>query len=256
VTSATATSQSMARRLGEFKQMEVAVLKAVVLAGGLGTRLRERVVDLPKPMIPVSGRPFLEYVLDRLVEGGVRKVILSVGYRADSIRSHFGTDYRGASLRYAVEAEPLGTGGAIMFALRDEDKYPVLVLNGDTFLALDYRTFVHWYREDPTSVAIVLKKVPDVSRFGSVTIQKGRVTGFVEKGRSGSGLVNAGVYIVCPTVFSEFGVSGKFSFEADFLERYCDSLKPRAYITDAYFIDIGIPEDFERAQRELRVAPL
>jgi D-glycero-alpha-D-manno-heptose 1-phosphate guanylyltransferase len=241
----------MVRRLGESKPAKIIVMKAVILAGGLGTRLRERIVDLPKPMIPISGRPFLEYVLDRLVKGGVREVTLSVGYRAESIQSHFGTNYRGATLRYTVEAEPLGTGGAIVLALRGHNDDPVLVLNGDTLLALDYSALVHWYEQNPTPVAIVLKKVPDVSRFGSVTMVNGRVTGFIEKGQTGSGLINAGVYIVCPKVFSKFKISEKFSFEMDFMQRYCSMLQPRAYITSAYFIDIGIPEDFDRAQREL-----
>lgn len=231
-------------------------MKAIVLAGGLGTRLRERARGLPKPMALVAGRPFLEYVLDRLIEGGVSDITLSVGYQAESIQSHFGTNYRGATLRYAVEAEPLGTGGAIAFALHGQDDDPVLVLNGDTFLALDYRNLVHWYEQNPTPVAIVLRKVPDVARFGAVIMERERVTGFAEKGKAGPDLINAGVYIVCPKVFSTFGVSGKFGFEADFLERYCNVLKPRAYVTDAYFIDIGIPEDFDRAQRELRTTVL
>lgn len=226
-------------------------MKAIVLSGGLGTRLRERVPNLPKPMAPIAGRPFLEYVLDRLISGGVRDVILSVGYRAELIQAHFGRSYRGATVRYAVDLTPLGTGGAIAHALRDEGPNPVLVLNGDTLLNIDFGALVGWYEEAPAQVAMALKPVVDVARYGAIMLDGERVVGFVEKGRSGPGLINAGVYIVRPEMFSEFGLSGKFSFETDLLQRYCDSIQPRAYVTDAYFIDIGIPEDFDRAQREL-----
>ena len=226
-------------------------MKAIVLAGGLGTRLRERVPELPKPMAPVAGHPFLEYVLDRLVAGGVREIILSIGYRADVIMAHFGHAYRDAVVSYAVETEPLGTGGAIAHALRGKGNDPVLVLNGDTLLNIDYGELIRWYARAPTQVAMVLREVPDVARYGSVLMSGERVSGFVEKGKSGPGLINAGVYVVQPGVFETFGLSGKFSFEADFLQRHCDVISPRAFLTDAYFIDIGVPEDYDRAQREL-----
>lgn len=226
-------------------------MKAILLAGGLGTRLKARVPDLPKPMAPVAGRPFLEYVLDRLVAGGVKEVILSVGYRADAIEAHFGVVYRGIVLRYAVETEPLGTGGAIVHALHGEGRAPVLVLNGDTFLQIDIAGLIRWYMEAPSLVAMVLKETPDVSRYGSVILDMDKVAGFAEKGRAGAGLINAGIYVLMPEVFDRPELSGKFSFEADVLQRYCSELKPRAFVTDGYFIDIGIPEDFDRAQREL-----
>ena len=226
-------------------------MKAIVLAGGFGTRLRERVPSLPKPMAPVAGHPFLEYVMNRLISGGVSEIILSVGYRADSIMNHFGKIYRDTVVSYAIETEPLGTGGAIVHALRGIDDKPVLVINGDTFLDIDYGKLICSYTEAPTQVAIVLRKVPDISRYGSVLVSDERVTGFQEKGDSGPGLINAGVYIVQPGIFEEHGLSGKFSFETDCLQQYCAALSPRAFLTDAYFIDIGIPDDYDRAQQEL-----
>jgi len=226
-------------------------MKAIILAGGLGSRLRERVPDLPKPMAPVASRPFLEYVLDRLISGGINEIILSVGYRADVIMAHFEHAYRNAVVNYAVETEPLGTGGAIAHALCGKGDDPVLVLNGDTFLNIDYGEFIRWYAQLPTQVAMVLSEVPDVARYGSVLVSDERVSGFVEKGKVGPGLINAGVYIVHPGVFETLGLSGKYSFEADLLERHCEALSPRAYLTDAYFIDIGIPDDYDRAQLEL-----
>ncbi len=226
-------------------------MKAVVLAGGLGTRIRERVADVPKAMAPVAGHPFIEYVLDRLLAGGFTDIILSVGYRYQAIADHFGTRYRGASLEYVVESEPLGTGGGIRYALPKDEPDAVLVLNGDTLLDVDIRAFLAWYRERPVPLAVVLRQVEDVARFGAVELCGDTVTSFAEKGPHGPGLINAGMYLIQPGVFDPYELPQKFSFETDFLQRYCTELKPRAYITQAYFIDIGVPADYDRAQLEL-----
>ena len=226
-------------------------MRAVVLAGGFGTRLRERVPDLPKPMAPVAGRPFVEYVLDQLIAGGIDDVILSVGYRAETIMAHFGKAYRGASLSYAVESEPLGTGGAIVHALRGGGDEPALIWNGDTFLNVDVDALIRWYAAAPSQVAMVLRNVSDASRYGTVLLAEDRVAGFTEKGSTGPGLINAGIYVVMPEVFDTLRLPPKFSFETDLLQAHCQTLKPRAFVTDAYFIDIGVPEDFDRAQLEL-----
>ena len=225
--------------------------KAIILAGGRGERLQSAVPDLPKPMAPVGGRPFLEYILDGLVKGNVTDVILSVGYGAEVIQKHFGHSYRTIQLRYSRENFPLGTGGAIALALKKEDTSPVLVLNGDTLIEIDYPALIAWYVKDPSLVAIVLRHVPNVSRFGAVALLDERVVGFQEKGQHGPGLVNAGVYIVRPEVFSRYVTGESFSFETDFLQQYCRDLHPRARITAGYFIDIGTPEDYERAQKEV-----
>lgn len=229
-------------------------MKAVVLAGGLGTRLRERVPELPKPLAPVAGRPFLAWVLDALVRHGFQDIVLSVGYRWELIRTQFGASYRGASITYAVETEPLGTGGAVALAFESAGMAgdeAALVLNGDTFLDLDFAALRAWYGAAPAAAAMVLRAVDDVARYGSVETVAGRVTGFFEKGRSGPGLINAGVYILQADVFARFGLAGRFGLETDLLQRYCNSLVPLARITDAYFIDIGVPEDYDRAQTEL-----
>ncbi len=226
-------------------------MKAIILAGGFGTRLQGRVPNLPKPMAPIAGRPFLEYVLERLTSGGVRDIILSTGYRASDISSYFGATFHESTLRYVIETEPLGTGGAITYALRNEGAAPVLVLNGDTLLDIDLNNLIGWYNKEQPTVAMVLREVPDTSRYGSVITSGDLVTGFAEKGKSGSGLINAGMYIIHPEIFPAYEVPDKFSFEVDFLQRFCVSLKPRAYVCKDYFIDIGIPDDFERAQSEL-----
>jgi D-glycero-alpha-D-manno-heptose 1-phosphate guanylyltransferase len=229
-------------------------MKAVVLAGGLGTRLRERVPDLPKPMAPVAGRPFLAYVLDALVRDGFSAIVLSVGYRWEAIQAHFGSSYRGAAITYAVEEEPLGTGGAVAHAFAEAGitgTQPALVVNGDTFLALDFAALRDWYEEAPGACAMVLRQVDDTSRYGSVSVADGMVSGFAEKGRSGPGLINAGVYVLQANVFARFGLEGRFALEADLLQGHCAALGARAFETAAWFIDIGVPQDFDRAQTEL-----
>jgi len=224
-------------------------MKAIILAGGAGTRLRSLVPDVPKPMAPIAGRPFLEYLIERLVQGGVTDLVLSVGHRADSIARHFGPAWGGAAISYAVETEPLGTGGAIAFAAREFTDNAILVVNGDTYLGIDFADLMAWgASEMPSMAGIVLRRVENVARYGAVLCTGGVVQGFVEKGHVGPGLINAGIYLLNPTTFARFGLSGRFSLEADLLQPHAEALHLRAYITDSFFIDIGIPDDYLRAQ--------
>jgi D-glycero-alpha-D-manno-heptose 1-phosphate guanylyltransferase len=227
------------------------IRKAMILAGGRGERLQTIVSHLPKPMAPVGRRPFLEYLLDELVDAGVTDVILSVGYRGETIREHFGDSYRSISLRYSVETFPLGTGGAMVLGLKEEDSSPVLVLNGDTLIEVDYKALAHWYDGVTSPLGVVLCRVPDTSRYGSVVRSGNRVVEFLEKGKNGPGLINAGMYVIRPTLFSLYPCGERFSFETDLLQRHCFDLQPPSFVTDGYFIDIGTPEDYDRAQREL-----
>lgn len=224
---------------------------AIILAGGFGTRLRSRVADLPKPMAPIAGRPFLAYLLDRLQEFAYSRVILSVGYRADAIESCFGNHYGDLELIYSHEDEPLGTGGAILRAIKRCDDASALVLNGDTFLELDYRRFSDFHQRSGGALSLTLREVPDSGRYGRVVIENGRVVDFSEKGAIGTGWINAGVYLLRRDIFDGLPLPEKFSFELDFLVRYCPLIRPQAFCTDDYMIDIGIPEDFDRAQTEL-----
>lgn len=203
-------------------------------------------------MVPVAGRPFLEYVLDGLITGGIRSITLSVGYKAETIQAHFGNSYRGAIIEYAIEPYPLGTGGAIENALGDNE-CPALVLNGDTLVRIDFDRLVDWYQSDPVPVAIVLRQMNNVARYGAAILQGEHISGFAEKGLSGPGYINAGVYVINPAVFSSFDLPEKFGFESEVLQKHCEELRPRAYLTQAYFIDIGIPADLERANVELGI---
>jgi len=228
-------------------------MKVIILAGGLGTRLRHLVPNLPKPMAPVGGRPFLEYMIERLIEAGLEDIVMSVGYRADTIRDHFGASWRGASITYAEEQEPLGTGGAIANAVKHSPAEEVLLLNGDAFLDLDFKAFLDWRRHKgrASPLSMVLRQVEAVDRYGAVRCQDGVVVGYAEKGGSGPGLINAGVYILDTDLFRRFGLKPPFSFETELLQARVTQLRPTAFITDAYFIDIGVEQDFIRAQTEV-----
>lgn len=226
-------------------------MRVVVLAGGLGTRLRERVADTPKPMASIAGRPFLAYVLERLPKECISRITLSVGYKWEQIREYFGDDFNGIPLHYAVETEPLGTGGAIVHALEGNIDDPIMVLNGDSLLNLDFTTLVRWYLEDRVPLAMVVRPISDVSRYGSLSIDEGLVTTFHEKGKTGAGIINAGIYCLQPQIFADYHDGDQFSMEKDLLEPKIRTLKIKTWTSNDYFIDIGIPEDYDRAQIEL-----
>jgi D-glycero-alpha-D-manno-heptose 1-phosphate guanylyltransferase len=222
-------------------------MEAIVLAGGFGTRLRALVADVPKPMAPVAGRPFLEYVLASLAAKGVQHVVLSVGYLGDTISRHFGRRYEGLTLDYAVEVDPLGTGGAVAASLALCTQDHQLVLNGDTFVDLEVQALErHW--QSHRRAIIVAREVPDVSRYGQLQVQDQRVLSFSEKGGQGPGIINAGVYVLPRNIFAQGTPPAPFSIETDFLAAYVSKHHTDAFVTRGEFIDIGVPEDYLRAQ--------
>jgi D-glycero-alpha-D-manno-heptose 1-phosphate guanylyltransferase len=231
-------------------------MKAIILVGGFGTRLRSVLPDLPKPMAPIKGKPFLAYLLEYLQQQGITRVIFPVHYLGEKIRAYFQSHYAGIRIEYVEEQEPLGTGGAILNALavtEDSAEEPVFVLNGDTFVALDYRAMYQEQVVSGSSFVMALRKVDDCSRYGKVMTQDHHVVAFREKGEAGPGYINAGVYLIDPTLFDKYSLPPVFSFEKDFMLPYTGILRPRAFIADDYFIDIGIPEDYARAAQELPV---
>lgn len=229
-------------------------MDAIVLAGGLGTRLRSVVPDLPKPMAPVGGRPFLEWLLEDLARADVRHVVLAVGYRYEAIQEHFGTHYGALALSYAIEQEPLGTGGAIRQAMRYAGGGEVLVLNGDTYLELDYSALLAAHRQAKAAITMTACHVGDVDRFGALDLKGDRVAGFAEKGRAGAGFINGGVYLLTQTLFDGAVLPERFSFESDFLLPQLARLHPLAFPVTGAFIDIGVPEDYARAEQVMREA--
>jgi len=225
-------------------------MEAIVLAGGFGTRLREVVPDLPKPMAPVAGRPFLEILLAVLARKGFCRVVLSLGYMADKVTSHFGVQFAGMELVYEVEDTPLGTGGALRQALEHCNADHVFVFNGDTYLDLEVdKIEAHWNVHK--SPIIVAREVPDTARYGRLHTSGGRVIGFLEKGMSGPGLINAGCYVLPVTILNEFTLGQSFSLENDYLANAVGGERIDLFVTSGHFIDIGVPEDYARAQVEL-----
>jgi len=225
-------------------------MEAVVLAGGLGTRLRALVPDVPKPMAPVAGRPFLEILLAHLARKRFDRVVLSVGYLADTILQHFGDSYAGMEILYEVESQPLGTGGALRQALRRCESDRVFVFNGDTFLDLEVEEAWRVGAAERQPV-IVARTVPDTSRFGVVELDGHRVTGFRERGTHHPGLINAGSYLLPRDIFEGETLPDAFSLERDFLPAAVKRRDFLVFVTRGSFIDIGVPEDYQRAQTQL-----
>lgn len=225
-------------------------MEAIVLAGGFGTRLQGVVSDLPKPMAPVAGRPFLEILLSMLARKGFTRVILSLGFMSEKIISHFGDNYLGMDIIYEVESQPLGTGGAIRAALVHCVTDHAFIFNGDTYLDLEVDALEYLWQKSHNPL-IVVREVLDTSRFGRVDIAKGRVTAFLEKGESGLGLINAGCYVLPKHGLDEFSHGQTFSIETEFFIKNLQRIRFDAFITEGSFIDIGEPVDYALAQIEL-----
>lgn len=223
-------------------------MEAIVLAGGFGTRLRTVVSDVPKPMAPVAGRPFLCYLLDDLARQGYGHVVLATGYLHETVEEYFGHRYRDLSVDYAQETSPLGTGGAIVNGLQHCAEECVTVLNGDTLFRVSHDALLH----DCGRLSMLLRRVPDAGRYGSVEVdpESGLVTAFREKDPSaGAGLINAGVYRLHRSLLEGFAAGHPFSFEREVLQALQEPI--HGFPMDGYFIDIGVPDDYRRAQTEL-----
>lgn len=233
-------------------------IPAIILAGGLGTRLRDVVKELPKPMAPVNGKPFLHYAFMYLKQQSVNRVILSVGYKSDAIMDYFGDTYNGISIMYMEEKEPLGTGGGIYHAasLCDEDAF---ILNGDTFFDVNLGELKQFYTHYNADIALSLKPMRNFDRYGTVEVNAdNRITNFAEKQMMQEGLINGGVYLLSKDCFHKIEemrgevLPQKFSFEKEVLEKYVNDLRFYGKSFDNYFIDIGIPEDYLKSQTDFR----
>jgi D-glycero-alpha-D-manno-heptose 1-phosphate guanylyltransferase len=226
------------------------MMEAIVLAGGFGTRLREVVPDLPKPMAPIAGQPFLEILLASLARKGMKRVVLSLGFMAEKISAYFGASFAGMELDYVVEEEPLGTGGATRLAMTHCDANHVFVFNGDTFLDLEVGSVeAHWQKH--RLPIIVGRDVSDTARYGRLLFAHGQVKGFSEKGVSGPGLINAGCYVFNRGQLDGFDLNEAFSLEANYLTQAVARMRFDLFLTLGQFIDIGLPEDYVRAQTDL-----
>ncbi len=222
-------------------------MEAIILAGGFGTRLKPCVENLPKPLAPIGGRPFLHYLLDYLYTNGVHRAIISTGYLAEYIEETIGRFYRGMVIDYCREESPLGTGGAIKKALgMCRDGYAVAV-NGDSFFDVDLFEMQKLHEESCCPITLAAREVPWAEHSGFLTVNNGRLSGFREKGVKSAGLINGGIYFIDKNILDGIAEE-KFSFEKLILESgYC----PVAVLeSKGYFIDIGIPENYRKAVAE------
>ena len=222
-------------------------MEALVLAGGFGTRLRQVVADVPKPMAPIAGRPFLEILLRTLSKKGFSRVTLSLGFMAEKISENFGSRFAELDLAYVVEDAPLGTGGAVRLALKECTQDHVFIFNGDTYLDLEAHSLEQQWQVNRNPI-IVAKEVLDTTRYGRLIVDSGQVTSFAEKGTKGPGLINAGCYVLATDALARFPLNHPFSIEIGYFVPEVAGATVEVFQSDGLFIDIGIPEDYARAQ--------
>ena len=223
--------------------------EAIILAGGLGTRLRSEVPNVPKPMAPIRDRPLLEYLLDYWIKCGVESFILSVGYMSEKIKLHFGNNYKGAKISYSYESEPLGTGGGLLLALQKTKEQNVLVLNGDTLFKVPLIDFLKFHKKQNSIMSISLFQFREKERFGAIRLdQNNYVTSMNPKSSDLSGDANGGVYLIRVKSFIDIFkniINKKISLEEDLIKTLVDSnydISGKLY--KKTFIDIGTPKDF------------
>lgn len=222
--------------------------EVIILVGGLGTRLRGVIGDLPKPLAMVARRPFLGRLLDRYAAAGMRRAILAAGYQADTVRTTIGPQWAEMDIVYSIEAEPLGTGGAIRQAAALVVGDGVHVANGDTWLRYDPHALEQATRELQADIGLALAQVDDVSRYGAVRVAEQRVLGFDEKGASGAGWINAGCYYLDRQAIADLPDQRAYSIEQEVLAPWSAAGRVAAFNQTSGFIDIGVPEDYARAQ--------
>ena len=224
---------------------------AVVLAGGFGTRLQAVVADVPKPMAPINGRPFLEYQLDYWIAQGVSRFVLAIGFMHEKIQAHFGSEYRGARIDYSVESTPLDTGGAVLMAAAQlEPDEHFLLLNGDTFFTVPLEELVQLAGSRKADWAFSLFRIPSGGRYTAVTVAPdGRIVALDAKNDM-RGLANGGVYWVSPRALAESGFSAgdKASLEKEiFPAALAAGRRMYGFEFSGTFLDIGLPSDYYRA---------
>jgi D-glycero-alpha-D-manno-heptose 1-phosphate guanylyltransferase len=230
------------------------IKQAIILAGGLGTRLRSVVSELPKCMAPVAGKPFLHYVIAHLQKEGIQSFIFSVGYKSESIISFVKENLPGTDFQFSIEDEPLGTGGAIKLSIGKTTEKNILICNGDTLFNVHVNELNNFHAQYDSDCTLCLKPMINFDRYGVVELDNDNlIVSFKEKQFYENGLINGGVYALKTEAFLNIYLPEKFSFEKDYLEKYIGERKMYGLIQNEYFIDIGIPEDYERAQEELKM---
>ena len=228
---------------------------AIILAGGMGTRLKTIISDLPKPMAPIMNVPFLTYQLNYLKHFGIKKVIFSVGYLSEKIIAHYNQSFENISIEYSIEKNPLGTGGGIRMAISNLKEDLVLILNGDSFFDLNLEQFYNLHLEQKAEFSLALRYVNNSERYGNIEFNSShQITSFIEKNQlNQSGYINAGVYILSKKLYLQNTKPDiNFSIEKDFFEKQLNQLIIKGFEFKDYFIDIGIPEDYLKAQDDFK----
>jgi len=228
-------------------------MDVIILAGGKGSRLKKVINDKPKVLSDISGTPFLKYLVDYIIQtSDFTRLVLATGYLSEQVEEFMALNYPGIPYVISRETTPLGTGGAIKQALNFCTTSDVLVMNGDTFLKINIQEFYKVHSITKADCTLVLKQMEKYDRYGTVTIKDNdRIVRFEEKKYQESGLINAGAFLLKKASFEKLNLPDKFSIESDFFEKYIDDLTFNGYVTDQYFIDIGIPDDYFKAQIEL-----
>ncbi len=227
-------------------------MEAIILAGGLGTRLQKILIDTPKSMALVNGQPFLEYLLNYLTGQGITRVILSVGHQKEIIMDYFKDRYKNISISYAMEDEPLGTGGGIKKAFGLIEGEQAFAMNGDSMFRIDLSILQQTHLSHKADISMALRFMEETERYGTVQLdEEKRVSGFMEKGtETGEGMINGGIYLINKSYLTSF--PDKFSLEKDCFEKQYRTDRFFGYPFRGYFLDIGIPEDYMRAQDEFK----
>jgi D-glycero-alpha-D-manno-heptose 1-phosphate guanylyltransferase len=224
-------------------------MEAIILAGGLGTRLRSVLPGTPKALSPVAGKPFLSYIIDYLLRQGIDHFIFSVGHLSEQVIDFLQQEYTSLSYDICIEPSPLGTGGAVKKALNYSKEAETLVVNADTFFNVDLAGMYRQHKKDNADCTIALKQMNDFDRYGTVELAgNNRIISFKEKAYKKEGLINGGYYLFKKEKLLNKDLPEIFSIEKDFLEKELNSLIIEGFISTGYFIDIGIPSDFEAAQ--------
>ena len=228
---------------------------AIILAGGMGTRLKTIISDLPKPMAPIMNVPFLTYQLNYLKHFGIKKVIFSVGYLSEKIIAHYNQSFENINIEYSIEKNPLGTGGGIRMAMSNLNEDLVLILNGDSFFDLNLEQFYNLHLEQKAEFSLALRYVNNSERYGNIEFNSSnQITSFIEKNQlNQTGYINAGVYILSKKLYLQNTKPDiNFSIEKDFFEKQLNQLIIKGFEFKDYFIDIGIPEDYLKAQDDFK----
>jgi D-glycero-alpha-D-manno-heptose 1-phosphate guanylyltransferase len=230
------------------------ITEAIVLAGGIGSRLRPVVADLPKCLAFVDGRPFLYFIIEYLKRNGITNFIFSLGYKSEAVQAFLESNLLKDEYILAVEEEPLGTGGAIQFAANSANQKNSIVVNGDTFFDVDLKALSSFHKDKNAECTVCLKPMEQFSRYGVVELdEQNTIISFKEKQFFNEGLINGGVYVLNKERFLQHNLPEKFSFEKDYLERFITHQQIKGLIQDKYFIDIGVPEDYAKAQTEMKL---